>query len=96
MKELYKVRNLSLSVLDSESEPTCMNLTCEFGAIIEEEGILFLETYVFDEKTFQNIFKAKNLSHIFKGQMITFDNIEIEIPLMSLNEMTTHENKLTY
>lgn len=52
MKELYKVRNISLSVLDSESEPTCMNLTCEFGAIIEEEGILFLETYVFDEKTF--------------------------------------------
>ena len=73
-----------------------MNLTCEFGAIIEEEGILFLETYVFDEKTFQKIFKAKNLSHTFKGQMITFDNIEIEIPLMSLNEMTTHENKLTY
>ena len=96
MKELYKVRNISLSVLDCESESTCMNLTCEFGAIIEEEGILFLETYVFDEKTFQKIFKAKNLSHTFKGQMITFDNIEIEIPLMSLNEMTTHENKLTY
>lgn len=52
MKELYKVRNISLSVLDCESEPTCMNLTCEFGAIIEEEGILFLETYVFDEKIF--------------------------------------------
>ena len=96
MKELYKVRKISISALDSESEPTCINLTCEFGTIIEEGGILFFETYVFDREIFQSLLEAKDFEHNVKGYMITFDNIEIDIPLMTLIEITTHENKLTF
>ena len=96
MKELYKVRKISISALDSELEPTCINLTCEFGTIIEEGGILFFETYVFDREIFQSLLEAKDFEHNVKGYMITFDNIEIDIPLMTLIEITTHENKLTF
>ena len=96
MKELYKVRKISISALDSESEPTCINLTCEFGTIIEEGGILFFETYVFDREIFQSLLEAKDFERNVKGYMITFDNIEIDIPLMTLIEITTHENKLTF
>lgn len=96
MKELYKVRKISISALDSESEQTCIKLTCEFGTIIEESGILFFETYVIDNEIFQRLLEANDFECKVKGNMTTFDNIEINIPLMTLVEITTHENKLTF
>lgn len=57
---------------------------------------MFFKTHVFDSDIFQTLLDGKDFERKVKGHMTTFDNIEIDIPLMTLIEITTHENKLTF
>ena len=49
MKELYKVRNINISLLDKTTYEPLFDIPCEVGHIIEKEGVLFLETHIFNE-----------------------------------------------
>lgn len=46
MKELYKVRNINISLLDKTTYEPLLDIPCEFGKIIDKEGIIFLETHI--------------------------------------------------
>ena len=56
MKELYKVREIIISLLDRTTHELFIDIPSECGVIIEKEGYLFIETHIFnDEKKKKNI-----------------------------------------
>lgn len=94
MNELYKVRKIKLSLLDQVSHKSYKEIQCEFGRLIEDEGILLLETHIFNEKKFTYLFY--NCSGFpASATMSSFDNVEIEAPFMVFTRMSTKENKVT-
>ena len=52
MKELYKVRKIELSLLDRESHEPYREMECEFGRVMDDCGILYLETHIFNDEDF--------------------------------------------
>ena len=96
MKELYKVKNISISIFNSEVPDSHEDVTCEFGTIIENEGVIFLETYFFDINIFNRILEIHAFEYAAKGKMLSFDNATIEIPDMVLTGMTTKEYKASF
>ena len=94
-KELHKVRNISLSLFDDEQN-LLNELTCEFGTIIEKEGIIFLEVYLFENDKFNQLLCGNMLGCSTRGRMTSFENFDIETPDMALTSITTKENKVTF
>lgn len=52
MEELYKVRKISISIIDRDIQDVVEEYACDYGTIIEKEGILFLEVHIFDTEGF--------------------------------------------
>ena len=95
MKELYKVRKIILSLLDKSSHEPYKDIKCEFGRIIDDGGILFLETHIFNDEDFI-LFNYESLGCQSCATMLSFDNVEIEIPFMVYIKMSKKENKVTF
>lgn len=95
MKELYKVRKISICLLDSNTHEVHKEISCEFGVIKDKEGILFLETHVFNTDDF-SIFDYDNLGCPANAKMLSFNDIEIEAPCMTFVGMTTDEFTVTF
>ena len=55
MKEIYKVRKIEIDLYSSPVQESQLSIECEFGIIIEKEGVLFLETHIFDKELFDKI-----------------------------------------
>lgn len=77
MKELYKVRKITLSLLDKTSRIPHKEIEGEFGTITENEGVLFLETHLFNEKDLAN-FGFETLGLLASARMQSFDGVNIE------------------
>ncbi len=95
MKELYKVRKVEISILDRITHETQKDVSCEFGVIKENEGVLFLEAHIFDDKAFAN-FDYNSLGSPAKAKMYSFNDIEIDAPFMVFTGMTTDECTVTF
>ena len=95
MKELYKVRNINISLLDKTTHKPLSDIPCEFGMIIEKEGVLFLETHIFNEDCFAQLFSYEIMGSPASAKMTSFDNITIEAPYMALVGCTNKESKVT-
>lgn len=96
MEELYKVRKISISIIDSDIQDVVEEYACDYGTIIEKEGILFLEVHIFDAEGFNKFLYGNLLGSSAKGKMLSFENIDIEAPNMVLTSITTKENKVTF
>ena len=92
--ELYKVRKIHLSLQNDLQEH--LELSSEFGVIVQDEGVIFLETHIFDDDSFSKIFDSDYLGGKSKATMITFGDLEVEIPFMALTDMSTEENKIRF
>ena len=95
MKELYKVREITISLLDRTTHEPFLDIPCEFGVIIEKEGILFFETHIFNNEDFSK-FNYANLGCPACAKMYSFDDIEIEVPFMAFIKMTSKENTVFF
>lgn len=95
MKELYKVREITISLLDRTTHEPFLDIPCEFGVIIEKEGILFFETHIFNNEDFSK-FNYANLGCPACAKMYSFDDIEIEVPFMAFTKMTSKENTVFF
>ena len=95
MKELYKVRKIELSLLDRESHEPYKEMECEFGRVMDDCGILYLETHIFNDEDFA-LFNYNSLGCPASARMSSFDDIEIEIPFMAYTKMSTKEKKVTF
>ena len=95
MKEIYKVRKITVSLLDWTTHKVCKMIPCEFGVIKEKEGILFLEAHVFDSEDFA-LFNYENLGCYASARMYSFNNIEIEASYMAYVRMSTNECTITF
>ena len=95
MKEIYKVRKIKLSLLDPSSHEPYKDIDCEFGRIIEDDGIIYLETHIFENEDFA-IFKYDNLSCPASASMLSFDDVKIETPYLSYIRKQGKENKVTF
>ena len=95
MKELYKVRKIELSLLDRESHEPYGEMECEFGRVMDDCGILYLETHIFNDDDFA-LFNYNSLGCPVSARMSSFDDIEIEIPFMAYTKMSTKEKKVTF
>lgn len=94
-KELYKVRNITISLLDKTSRDPNTSIICEFGVVTEKEGILYLVTHILNYDDF-SVFDYKSLGCRASAKMTTFNNIEIEASWMKFTEMTTNENTVIF
>jgi len=92
--ELYKVRKIHLSLQYDLQEH--LELSSEFGVIVQDEGVIFLETHIFDDDSFSKIFDSDYLWGKSKATMITFGDLEVEMPFMALTDMSTEENKIRF
>jgi len=45
MEELYKVRNIKLSLLDRGSNEPYKEMECEFGRVLDDCGIVYFEAH---------------------------------------------------
>ena len=54
--ELYKVRKIHLSLQNDLQEH--LELSSEFGVIVQDEGVIFLETHIFDDDSLSKIFDS--------------------------------------
>ena len=95
MKELYKVRNIKLSLLDRISHEPYKEIECEFGIVLDDCGILYLEAHIFNDVDFA-LFNYDSLGCPASAKMLSFDDIEIETPFMAYTKMTTKEKKVTF
>lgn len=95
MKELYKVRKITVSLLYRTTHETYKDVPCEFGIIKDKEGILFLETHIFNDADF-SLFNYKNLGCPASAKMQTFNDIEIEALCMAFVGMSTDECTVTF
>lgn len=77
MKELYKVRKITLSLLNRTSCAPHKEIKCEYGMIVEKEGVLFLETHFFTKEDLAN-FEFKTLGLLASARMQSFDGVNIE------------------
>ena len=84
MKELYKVRNINISLLDKTTYEPLLDIPCEFGKIIDKEGILFLETHIFNEDYFAKFISDEIMGSPATVKMSSFDGIAIEAPYMAI------------
>ena len=96
MEDLYKVRTISISIIDKDIQDVVEEYACDYGTIIEKEGILFLEVHIFDAEEFNKFLYGNFLGCSAKGKMLSFENIDIEAPDMMLTKITTKENKVTF
>lgn len=96
MKELYKVREIIISLLDQTTHKPFIDIPSEFGVIIEKEGLLFIETHMFNDDYSAKIFNFNNVGYPASIKMSSFDGIVIEAPYMLLTGWTTKEHKLTF
>ena len=94
MKEIYKVRNITLSLLDRATNEITKMIPCEFGVINEKEGILFLEAHIFDSEDFA-LFNSENIGCHVRAKMYSFNGIEIEALYMAYVGMSTDEYTIT-
>lgn len=95
MIELYKVHKIKLSLLDHSSHKPFKDIQCEFGRVMDDCGILFFETHIFNEMDFA-LFNYDSLGCPASAKMSSFEDIEIEIPFMIYIKMSTKENKVTF
>ena len=95
MKELYKVRKIKLSLLDRVSHEPYKEIECEFGRVMDDCGILYLETHIFNDVDFA-LFNYDSLGCPASAIMFSFDDIEIETPFMAYTKMSTKEKKATF
>lgn len=95
MKELYKVRKIKLSLLDRVSHEPYKEIECEFGRVMDDCGILYLETHIFNDVDFA-LFNYDSLGCPASAIMFSFDDIEIETPFMAYTKMSTKEKKVTF
>lgn len=95
MKELYKVRNINISLLDKTTYEPLLDIPCEFGKIIDKEGIIFLETHIFNEDYFAKFISDEIMGSPATVKMSSFDGIAIEAPYMAIVGCTTKESKVT-
>ena len=91
MKELYKVHRITVSLL---SEPY-LDILCEFGLVMEENGVLFFETHIFDNECFDKVFN-RGVGSSAIAKMTSFDDIIIEIPDMVITKIETKGKKITF
>ena len=91
MKELYKVHRITVSLL---SEPY-LDISCEFGLVMEEDGVLFFETHIFDNECFDKVFN-RGVGSSAIAKMTSFDDIIIEIPDMVITKIETKGKKITF
>lgn len=96
MKELYKVRDILISLLDKTTHKSFLDISCEFGVILDKEGILFLEVHLFNEECFAKFFSDGIMGSPATVKMLSFDNIAIEAPYMALVACTSKESKVTF
>lgn len=95
LKEIYRVRKITVSLLDWTTHKVCKMVPCEFGVIKEKEGILFLEAHVFENEDFA-LFNYENLGCYASAKMYTFNNIKIEASYMAYVGMSTDECTITF
>lgn len=95
MKELYKVRNITISLLDRTTHEPFLDIPCEFGVIIEKEGILFFETHIFNHDD-SSKFNYESLGCPASAKMYSFDGIEIEAPFMAFTKKSSKENTVVF
>lgn len=97
MKEIYKVRKIEIDLYSSPVQESQLSIECEFGIIIEKEGVLFLETHIFDKELFDKIIvELKSIKILASAKMLSFSNIEIETSLMEISFISTNENKVSF
>lgn len=96
MMELYKVRNIKISLLEKTTHESLMNMSCEYGMIYDKEGIIFLDAHIFNEEDFAKVFQDNLLGCPANIKMLSFDGTEIEAPNLALTGWTTKENKVTF
>lgn len=97
MKEIYKVRKIEIDLYSSTAQESQLSIECEFGIIIEKEGVLFLETHIFDKELFDKIIaELKSIKILANAKMLSFSNIEIETSLMEMSFISTNENKVSF
>ena len=95
MKELYKVREITISLLDRMTHEPFLDIPCEFGVIIEKEGILFFETHIFNNDDSAK-FNYSTLGCPACAKMYSFDGIEIEVPFMAFTNKSSKENTVGF
>ena len=95
MKELYKVRKIKISLLDHSSHKPYKDVQCEIGRVMDDCGILFLETHIFDNVDFA-LFNYNSLGCPASAKMSSFDDIEIETPFMVYTKMSSKEKMVTF
>ena len=95
MKEIYKVRQITISILDENTHEIVKEVSCDFGIIKEKEGILFLETHIFKDDDFA-FFNHDTLGCLASAKMKSFNGIEIEAHQMAFVEMKTDECTVTF
>lgn len=95
MEELYKVRNIKLSLLDRVSHEPYKEMECEFGRVLDDCGIVYFEAHIFNDVDFA-LFNYDSLGCPVNAIMSSFDDIEIDIPFMVYIKMTTKEKKVTF
>ena len=95
MKELYKVRNITISLLNKSTHEPFLNVPCEFGIIFEREGIIFFETHIFNDEDYAH-FNYDSLSSHASSTMFSFDNVRIEIPYLAFTELIEKEHTVIF
>lgn len=95
MKELYKVRNINISLLDETTNEPLLEIPCDFGMIKDNGGILFLETHIFNDEDYDN-FNFNRLGCPASARMLSFDDVEIEIPFMAFTKKTGKEHEVIF
>ena len=96
MQKLYKVRNINISLQNKTTFEPFLDIPCEFGMIMEKEGILFIETYLFNKESSDKVLKYDVVGCPASISMSSFGGIEIDAPNMVFTGWTTKENKLTF
>ena len=95
MEELFKVRNIKISLLDKTSHEPFLDIPCEFGIIKERGGILFLEAHIFKYEDSAHFNYDSLLCHAC-ATMFSFDDVKIEIPYMVFTESTSKEHTVIF
>ena len=95
MKELYKVRNINISLLDETTNEPLLEIPCDFGMIKDNGGILFLETHIFNDEDYDN-FNFNRLGCPASARMLSFDDVEIEITFMAFTKKRGKEHEVIF
>lgn len=95
MKELYKVRNINISLLDKKTYEPFLDIPCEFGMIIDKGGILFLEAHIFNDEDYAN-FNFDSLGCPASARMLSFDGVIIEAPFMAFTKKSGKEHEVIF